>query len=176
MDMFCEYLVKRKKGGKEKALVALFILIGILFTASVFWFLLPFIYYVAQPFVSFIFPILAFSWWGILILTKRYNIEFEYTITGTDIDIDKIINRKKRKRVLSTSVRKLEIVAPLLSAKYNDDCKALITVDCSKNDDKKTTYFAVYTKDNQRKCLIFDPSEKMLNIIKYHCREKFFEA
>jgi len=176
MDVFSEYLVKRKKGAREKLFTALFILLALLFTAFVLIYLLPVVFYVAQPLVSLVFPVWAMAMWGILILIKRYNIEFEYTVTGSDIDIDKIINRKKRKRVLSTSVRRFDIVAPLLSDKYTDEYKSMITVDCSKNANSETTYFAVYTKDNQKKCLIFDPSEKMLGMIKYHCQDKFFEA
>ena len=176
MDMFCEYLVKRKNGTQEKISISLFILLGIIFTGFVFLFLLPFIFYTIRPLISLIFPVLAFSWWGIFTLIKRYNIEFEYTITGSDIDIDKIINMKKRKRILSTSVRRFDIVAPVLSDRYTEEYRSMITVDCSKNTDRANTYFAVYSKDNQTKCLIFDPSEKMLGMIKYYCQDKFFEA
>ena len=176
MDVFSEYLVKRQKSTRDKLAIAGFILLGLLFTAFVLIYLLPMVYYIMQPLVSIVFPVWAIAMWGVLILTKRYNIEFEYTLTGSDLDIDKIINRKKRKRVLSTSVRRFDIVAPVLSDKYTDEYKSLITVDCSKNADKASTYFAVYTKDNQKKCLIFDPSKKMLGMIKTFCPDKFFEA
>lgn len=173
MDSFCEHLVKRKKKASEKIIVGLLILAGILFTAFVFLFLLPWTFYFLQPLTTVILPLLVAVWWGILILSKRYNIEFEYAVTGSDLDIDKIINKKKRKRIVSTSVRTLEIIAPLKSTKYTDKYKSLLQVDCSRNEDA-SSYFAVYFVDGQQKCLIFDPTEKMLDMIKRFCPDKFF--
>lgn len=174
MDSFCEHLVKRKKKSSEKLFTAALILAGVLFTVFVFLYLLPWTFYFLQPLTPVILPLLVAVWWGILILAKRYNIEFEYAVTGSDLDIDKIINKKKRKRVVSTSVRSFEIIAPLNSSRYSDAYKNLLLVDCSSRKENADTYFAVYFVDGQQKCLIFDPTEKMLDMIKRFCPDKFF--
>jgi len=48
----------------------------------------------------------------------------------------------------------------------------MITLDCSCGD-SETAFFAVYNADGQQKCMIFTPSEKMLEHMKLYCREKF---
>ena len=174
MDSFCEHLIKRKKKLSEKIIIGLLFLVGALFTVFVFLCLLPWTFYAFQPLASFVLPLLVVVWWGLLILIKKYNIEFEYAITGSEIDIDKIINKKKRKRIVSTSIRSFEIVAPLNSSKYNENYKSLIHTDCSSLSVNANTYFAAYFVDGQKKCLLFDPTEKMLNMIKRYCPDKFY--
>ena len=104
------------------------------------------------------------------------EVEFEYAITEGDIDIDKIINKSKRTKILSIRLRKFEIIAPVLSDKYSEEYKSLKKVDCSANLEPSATYFAVYTDENERKCLLFDPSQKMLDITEKYCPDKFFRG
>jgi len=172
MDSFCEHLVKRKKRTSEKISCVVLIIIALIFTVFAVLWLWPLVLSLFRDAATLVFPLIVAVWWGVLILIKRYNIEYEYALTGSDIDVDKIINQKKRQRIISSSLRTMAIVAPLSSAHYTDEYKNMITLDCSCGD-SETAFFAVYNADGQQKCMIFTPSEKMLEHMKLYCREKF---
>jgi hypothetical protein len=63
--------------------------------------------------VSFIFFIAAA---GIVYLgfffSKKLNVEYEYLLTNEILDIDKIISKNKRKRIISVNLKNIEIMAP----------------------------------------------------------------
>ena len=44
---------------------------------------------------------------------RRLNVEYEYLFLNGDLDIDKIMNKAKRKKVFSVNVGDLELMAPL---------------------------------------------------------------
>lgn len=173
MDSFCEYLVKRKKKTSEKIICVLLIIAALIFSAAALLYLFPLVYSLFRDATTLIFPLIVAAWWGCLILIKRYNVEFEYCLTGSEIDVDKIINKKKRMKVMSASLRTMAMVAPVDSVHFTDTYKNMITVDCSARDEHMRTFFAIYRVDGQQKCLLFSPNEKMLSHMQLYCRDNF---
>lgn len=45
-------------------------------------------------------------------LLGNFNIEYEYILTNNDLDIDKVIGKRKRKRMISLDVSTAEAFAP----------------------------------------------------------------
>lgn len=176
MDIFCEYLVKRKKSSSEKAMTAAIVFGGIVLSIVLLLVAFPVLSRLLPKVAAIVFPVVIILWYIIFSLCKMYSVEFEYAITEGDIDIDKIINKSKRTKILSIRLRKFEIIAPVLSDKYSEEYKSLQKVDCSANLEPSATYFAVYTDENERKCLLFDPSQKMLDITEKYCPDKFFRG
>ena len=92
MDTFFEQIVSIKKSGKALA-------IGIsiwIFAFLIIAFLMLFAASLVGPFLAILVIGVGYgAWW----LTAKLNIEYEYIATNTDIDIDKIVNRRKRKRI-----------------------------------------------------------------------------
>ena len=93
MDTFFEQIIAVKKNGKAVAAI-----IGIWLAAFIVCFLLI-------MFMGFLgtFSLLlaAGALFGAYKLCTRFNLEYEYIVTNGTMDIDKIINKSSRKRILS---------------------------------------------------------------------------
>ena len=51
--------------------------------------------------------------YGAYVLKNNQRIEYDYTFTNGILDIAKIINNSKRKKLLSLDVKEFEVVAPI---------------------------------------------------------------
>ena len=103
-DIYLEYILKKKKTGGQKAIIAVIIFAAIIVSLA----LLLLIFATATAlsgtqFGSFSFSIglvlIAFAWYGAYLLMSMQNIEYEYILTNSEIDIDKIMSKKARKRI-----------------------------------------------------------------------------
>lgn len=106
--------------------------------------------------------------YGSYILRNNQRIEYDYTFTNGVLDIAKIINRSKRKKLLSVEIGEFEIIAPIGHESFQ---KALQ----DKTIQKRLNYFlnkgeGLYygiLRDERKRCLlIFEPSQEMLRMFK----------
>lgn len=153
MDVFCEYIVKVKKNPAELTISALGIILAVILLGFSLFFLFT-------PFSSFVLLIDAGVVYGAYILITHFNVEYEYILTNGDIDIDKIIAKRKRKRVLSFSTKEFEIVAPYKQGENYTNVLDLGTRNY------ENAYYAVFSKDGQKKTLVFNPPQKMIEAMK----------
>lgn len=153
MDVFCEYIVKVKKNPVELTISALGIILAVILLGFSLFFLFT-------PFSSFVLLIDAGVVYGTYILITHFNVEYEYILTNGDIDIDKIIAKRKRKRVLSFSTKEFEIVAPYKQGENYTNVLDLGTRNY------ENAYYAVFSKDGQKKTLVFNPPQKMIEAMK----------
>lgn len=163
MDYFCEYMIRRKKSGKDIAIIIGLILAGIILTIVLF----PLMFY--QLVGSFMLLAIVGVWYGAYILISGRNIEYEYTVTNGDLDVDSIAARRKRKRVISVKGKEIELLAPVMDEKFRrefENVNITKVIDASTGVISENTYFAVFVKDAQRTKLLFEPSDKMLRIFK----------
>ncbi|HEX3030256.1 MAG TPA: hypothetical protein VHT34_13385, partial [Clostridia bacterium] len=58
-------------------------------------------------------------------LATSKNIEYEYIYTNGELDIDRIIAQKRRRRMFSTSCKNFDIVAKKGSDMYTEEIKAI---------------------------------------------------
>ena len=102
MDTFFEQIVKKKKSPAEWA-----IMVGTLVVAVVLLLaMLNIPILMAMPILPTII-IVGIGYGGWWLITGQ-NMEFEYCVTNGDIDIDLIIAKRKRKRIVSVVGRKVE--------------------------------------------------------------------
>lgn len=94
-------------------------------------------------------------------LWKRTDLEFEYLYFSGDLDIDKIMGMQKRKRVFSTNVKSIVLLAPT-GAYELQQYQNLKAYDCSSNSGNKT-YEMIITQKGEKVRVIFEPNEKILN-------------
>lgn len=115
MDIFIEKLVKKQKNSQDTlfiigvvlaTLIVLFVIIPLIPVVSNFWF-----------FFVILFGFLAYY------LIRSRNIEFEYSLTNSDLDVDKIIDQKRRKHLLSVDCKSFEIMAKVNSNKFTGNIK-----------------------------------------------------
>jgi hypothetical protein len=164
MDVFIEKIVVKQKESKDYFVIAGGILLGI-FLILVFLYFIP----TLIPFVGMGIII------GIYFLVKSRNIEFEYIVTNGEIDIDKITDRSRRKRVFTAESKSFEVVASTKSIHYTKDMKENSTIlNYASSINKEDLYFIYLTYKGKKTVILFEPDEKMLKSIKSVIPRKVF--
>lgn len=153
MDMFIEKIVKRRKSLLDFALILL-ILVAVVAASFLAMLYIPDFALIVTAGVVY----LAYY------LISMRNIEFEYAVTNGDVDIDTIMNQKKRKRVYSGNCKDFELVARVKSNQYTRDMKECKNVkDFSSHAENADVWFVSLRKEGQHTVILFEPSEKMLD-------------
>ena len=94
--------------------------------------------------------------------------EYEYAVTNGDLDVDSIAGRRKRRRVLSMSVRRIALLAPA-TEKYQAELNSNSirnVIDASISPKSEGLWFARYEDDaGVDTLLLFNPNEKVLRAL-----------
>jgi Holliday junction resolvasome RuvABC ATP-dependent DNA helicase subunit len=166
VDTFLEKIVPRKKN----ILDYLFMVIVIMVNIPLFY--LTF----SIGFLSYVIPLIipCIIYLDYILITMR-NVEYEYIITNSDLDIDTIINKKKRKRLLSVNIKDFELVASTSSDKITTEMRNIKNViHTESSPTAEDLYFVVLTYNKKRTILIMEPGEKMLNAMHAVAPRKVF--
>jgi len=99
-DVFKEQLVAKKRTIKDYILVILIMLVAIVL-----------LLFVIPMLGTFSLLAVALILFGTYWLIQRFDIEYEYILTNDELDVDKIIGKSKRKKLLTVSVKEFEIMA-----------------------------------------------------------------
>ncbi len=165
MDAFCEQVVKRQSGAKQKLISGL--LIGFFALIELFFI---FVYLVApDPFWLMFTLIIAIA--AVIVLTlalPRINkVEFDYSVMGNNFYIDKVIDKKKRKNTLKLEINSIEDMGKIEGDNIPAD-KYARTKDCSSGN-MEESYYCVYRESGKGKCLlIFSPNQKIIDGMRPH--------
>jgi len=159
-DVFLEHIVKRMPDNRTT-----FMKIGIVLAAIV----LIYILMVLSASVSYVSSFMPIVFVGLCFFGYRFftsfNYEFEYIVTNGELDIDKIIAKRSRKRVFNAKPKDFEIVAPMTD-KYKHEYESgnfALTLDASSSKYSKNRWFIVCTTAKHgRARVIFEPTEKMI--------------
>lgn len=164
---FKEYMIKKQKTAKESFLVVLGYLLATFVSFLLFGFGMR------PPFGSMVFLLIVAVYYFTYIFTSRLNKEFEYIFTKDNIDIDVIMNKAKRKRLISFTLAQTEIIASLNDGNYNSLAKGSFdkTIDATSGKKDAHVYFAVVEK-NGRTLVKFEPSYTILESLKKLARSK----
>ena len=91
-----------------------------------------------------------------------YKRQYEYILTNNDLDIDKVIGKRKRKRMISLDVSTAEAFAPYPT---ENDVPADATVHAYTGSETDAYYLVVNHSGYGKVKLIFNPNEKMREAI-----------
>lgn len=169
-DIYLEYLITRKKDGRQKAIIAAIIAGAVAVSAALFvlMFALAFAA-VGTSFGSFIFSIglvlIALVWYGSYLLINMQNIEFEYILTNSELDIDKVLSKKGRKSFVSFDFKNVTVCANVEDNEHNSDYKNITpdkVYDAIGDRERGSVYFADYMEENARVRVLFQPTSKMI--------------
>ena len=155
MDNYCEQLVEKRKTGPDIArmiLVSLVLILG----ASACMFMA--IYFGIMVMVIFAVGLLALGVW----LVSGMNIEYEYIVTNNELDIDKIIGRRKRKRMITLDLTKANDFG---GYPPEEDIDADTTVHATTGYEKNAHYLLVEHLEYGKVKVIFNPNEKLREAI-----------
>lgn len=168
MDIFLEYLIKRKYTSKEYLKVILFAIGS--FVLAVLLFLASMISYLYNPFLQQILfvALIADVYFGYVFVTRQ-NVEYEYALTNTYFDIDRIIAKRRREDVISLDVREIKEMNPLDIASYKSDKKRYKEYEIYGNIDN-SAYYIIFEDNGQTRKVIFNPPSKMVDGMKKFIR------
>lgn len=172
-----EHMLKKKKDAKDIAVIAAVIALGVVLTGAMFLAILAAAYTIsggqmAQFSFSIGLVLIAFIWYGAYLLISTRSIEYEYILTNSEIDIDRIMSRKGRKRIASFDFAAAEICACIEDGEHNYKYKnpepGLKVIDVSGDKARGGVYFADYfdSEKNEKRRVLFQPTLKMLEAIK----------
>lgn len=154
MDTFVEQIIKKQKGAKEIAIIAGIVLAFML--VSYFSFIFLYIY-------GFI--LVLGAGYGAWYLITSQNIEYEYSVTNGDIDIDQIIAQRKRKRVVSVVGSKIESLEPYTAAIASRPFDRRVIA--APNDTVPNLWcFTYHSKKSGHTLVIFQPEQRVLDALK----------
>lgn len=163
---FKEYMVKRKRSGKDLIITALYFIVAAI---------LGFIAYIftVRFFPGIALLLVAAFFYGAYKLAEKQSKEFEYICTDDNIDIDVIFNRSSRKRLISFSLEQTEIIASVKDDRYNNRLKESfdIVIDATSTNPDANIYFIVVEK-NGKTLVKFEPSQGILNHLSTQARSK----
>ncbi len=164
MDGFIEQVVKRVN--KPKNLIIKILSVLILFLVPVICTILayrvtPYLIYVG----FFLFLIGIYIVWYVF---SCQRVEYEYSVVGDEIDIARVVSKRKRKRVCKVKISELD--------KLDKGEKSIEGMRFSKTyiaagdiDKAQDNYYAVFNSAALGRCLIiFSPNEKILLGMKPH--------
>ncbi|MBE6789533.1 MAG: hypothetical protein E7539_07760 [Ruminococcaceae bacterium] len=166
MDIFVETIVKRKLTAQDKKKVmALFI--TIVLSAVLFILVIPFFCLTSGlAYIStismIVFAVIVFLIWKAL---KAMLIEFEYIITNDSLDVDKIIDKKKRSRMISIDIKTVEDIgiynpAAFVGRSFNYEVHAERDVNGAAN-----YYIIVPHPKYKRTLIVFSPDDRLLEAL-----------
>ena len=155
MDIFCEYMVKHKKGVKERLQTT-----GIIIAAL----LLSFILLAFSLLLLGLAPLLICGTvYGAYWLISRMNVEYEYIVTSSILDIDKIMARRSRKRILSLDLKGISICQHAKDMPNQQGIKIIDATPCGIEDG---VYGIDFDKNGMKNRLLIKQNKKMLNQMK----------
>ena len=156
MDIFCEYIVRHKKTA-----IDYLIIVGIEIAAVLLSFLILLFY-------NYTFGLglllIAAVWYGAYLVIRSRFVEYEYALTNNELDIDKIMAKKKRKRIITVDFKHIDICAAVkdsaYSSEFNNGQSITKTYDFSGLSEYEV-YFADFADSDGRTRILFNPTDKM---------------
>ncbi len=101
--------------------------------------------------------------YGAYYLLSGLGIEYEYTFTNGELDVDKIMGKRKRLRLVTVDASKFEAFGELTNDVADRPNATLIL--CSDNTGEGEYYADLTTEEYGETRLVFTPSEKMVSYI-----------
>ena len=176
-DIFLEHLVKKKKTTADKIQVALIIGAGVVVTfilsVAMFGFGIVFSGTAISQMISTVgLLLIAGAWYGAYLLINGRSIEYEYIVTNNELDIDKVLAKKGRKHLITIDIHAAQLMArtddDANNAVYKNPPEGVKVLDYSAMSKEYITYFIDCMVDDERKIVVFQPPQKMVDALWKH--------
>lgn len=161
MDMYAEYIVKRKSDLKTSVMKMFIILASAILMYVAIGLTQAYNLIIIMPA-----SVVLIAWIGYRAYLM-FNVEYEYIVTNGELDIDRIIARRGRKRMINVKTNAYELIAPYDSehrAAYEQGNFAK-TIDARSSVNAENVWFIIAdVRDTGRVRILFEPTPKMLKI------------
>ncbi len=163
MDLFCEYIVKKRINALD-----VLRLVGIILLAGI----LSFVLLIAGTYllgfgIGLVFAVavlyLAF------VLAKGIYTEYEYALTNNEMDVDRIVGKSRRKRLITVDFKTVEICANANDEKYKYEYENTASISKIIDVTGKSVYdiyFVDFVGEKGKTRVLFQPTEKMKDGLK----------
>lgn len=163
-DTFVEELVVRKNGVKNLLIGVGIVLVAIVLIVACFLFLAP------------LFPaLLVILVVGAYLGIKFQGVEYEYSFTNGELDVDKIMAKRKRKTLVSIDQKQIRVMAPY-TAEYESETKdyqIAQVMDVSPSKNAAGRWFIIYEDDTGKNVfLVLQPSKRFREAMKKYLRSR----
>ena len=163
-DTFVEEMIVRKNTGLTLLCELGIVLLALVLAAAVFIFLSP------------IFPaMLAIIVFAAYLGIKFQGVEYEYCFTNGDLDIDKIMAKRKRKTLVEINHKQIRIMAPY-TAEYESvtkDYKVSSVVNTASHRQAAGQWFFIYeNNEGQYVFVVFQPSKRLREAMRKYMRSR----
>ncbi|MBR1864616.1 MAG: hypothetical protein IJ806_11070 [Ruminococcus sp.] len=158
MDRFKEQIIKKQPTNKDN-LTRIFIMLAALALAF------------AVIFISLMFPnlfVIGFTLaigavYGGFYLMKNLDIEYEYIFTNGDLDVDKIMAARSRKRLITIKVNDVTDIGP---CEDHDDGGRTVVMASAYDPESQDYFMDLKHASYGETRVIFTPDDEMLRMIK----------
>ncbi len=134
--------------------------------------------------IAVVLAVLTFNWVvfivaivlgvGCYFVSQNVDLEYEYLHLNDELDIDKIMNKSKRKRVATIDLGSVEVVAPLGSHAL-DRHQQLKVLDFSAKDPNQKPFVMVCKVGDNMTKVVLQMNQKMIKDLKYRMPRKVVE-
>ena len=156
MDNFAEYMVKKRPDSRDNAKRAGIIALAVVLCAAS-------VFLVFVTHIPFILLITCAIIYGAYFLITGTSVEYEYAVTNGEMDVDKIIARRKRVHLITVQTADFEAFGPLTDDVPDDDSRTLVL--CADNTGEGEYYADLTTEDYGETRIIFTPNQAVLEAI-----------
>lgn len=151
MDRFSEQLIKKEATGKDMFIRGLDIAAAMALIAALIF---------AFAFIGIVsLAVAAAVIWGTVWLLQGTSVEYEYIVTNDDLDIDKIIGKRKRKRLVTLSLREAKELGEYVSG---TELNAEVAVMAHDETGIDMYYFICGSKEYGSIAVVFNPDKRTL--------------
>ena len=109
-------------------------------------------------------------------MIPRTDLEYEYLFVNGEFDIDMVMSKSKRKKVMSMNLSEADLVAPLDSHRmdyYNGNSR-LKTLDYSSGNPEHKRFAIIMKAGGENSRIIIEPDDEMAKAIKNSAPSKVF--
>lgn len=161
MDSFKEQIVKRIPSKSDKMSKIVWMVAGVALALGLVFFSIAF-----APVYAVVSVVLGgFAIYGGYWMGCRTDVEYEYIFTNGELDIDKIIAQRTRKRLITMKFGSAEDFGMADDKYIVAENKTL--VEASANNDEYQDYYVEFNhKQYGETAIIFSPDDDMLELIK----------
>ncbi len=150
MDNICEQIVVKSRTGSDR-IKAVLVIMGMAVLSAV----LLFLAFITGFLVFLLIAIVGVV--GGVYLLNGIEVEYEYIVTNNELDIDKIIGRRTRKRMITVDLSKAE---DLCVYNAENEPEADATVFATTGLEKDAYYLFVQHSDYGKVGIIFNPNSR----------------
>ncbi len=168
MDRFMEEVVVKKQRGLNEVLYVLSVVMMVVM--AIVGFMTMQMLFVQFDLFMLIFTLINLGGAFLLFLYRdRLRTEYEYTFTNGALDFAKVFNNQKRKSLGSLACARVEAFGPVNGNAF----QRYITMPGMKRSNwflnrGAELYYFYIQKDNSKRLIIFEPSQELVDYIKFY--------